>query len=483
MDWTKDKYENIDSHGDLDDYGFDVFGIHFLTGEKYDPHGFDEYGIHHITKTEYSPEGYDCMGYDKDGWFLPIYEKTEFKFREKMRTNALLIQPTLDDCNKYDKSFPDCASFLELKYKYDWFDKVFEANGKKGLKDVKGNVLIPPLYEGFSELYEYPNYRSWPIPACNSDGKYGLVKKDGSGIPVTEFEYDSIEIVPSIGWYIVSKNGYKGLLSEQGKVLLQCRYDDFIFFWNIDITIVCLNGKYGFLKYNSLYVEPIFDEISRLQKSDGKYLVYVHWGGKRGFVDIEGNFIAENQCYDDSQLVYYDNMPCDDMEDSVDDIVNDEETIRNSKKDNLILFQENVVKDQQNEDLSQIFEDDRFQDAFKIPQYDKEGYSKSLPAIWSNYGFGRHDNGVLYLTLKSAHVLSRLYSRYLDVRSIVYDNVNKRLFIYEPDESCPEMAFKGSAWERAVVLKPEYEGSITLEECYFELLGKLGNILSDEWKV
>ena len=96
---------------------------------------------------------------------------------------------------------------------------------------------------------------------------------------------------------------------------------------------------------------------------------------------------------------------------------------------------------------------------------------------------GRHDNGVLYLTLKSAHVLSRLYSRYLDVRSIVYDNVNKRLFIYEPDESCPEMAFKGCAWERAVVLKPEYEGSITLEECYFELLGKLGNILSDEWKV
>lgn len=45
MDWTKDKYENIDSLGDLDDYGFDVFGIHFLTGEKYDPHGFNEYAI------------------------------------------------------------------------------------------------------------------------------------------------------------------------------------------------------------------------------------------------------------------------------------------------------------------------------------------------------------------------------------------------------------------------------------------------------
>lgn len=45
------------------------------------------------------------------------------------------------------------------------------------------------------------------------------------------------------------------------------------------------------------------------------------------------------------------------------------------------------------------------------------------------------------------------------------------------------MLFKGSAWERAVVLKLEYEGSITLEECYFELLGKLGNTLTDEWKV
>lgn len=49
---------------------------------------------------------------------------------------------------------------------------------------------------------------------------------------------------------------------------------------------------------------------------------------------------------------------------------------------------------------------------------------------------GRHNNRVLYLTHKSAHVLSRLYLRYLDVRSMVYDKVSKRLYIYEPDKVC-----------------------------------------------
>ena len=76
--------------------------------------------------------------------------------------------------------------------------------------------------------------------------------------------------------------------------------------------------------------------------------------------------------------------------------------------------------------------------------------------------------------------MSSLYSRYLDVTAIVYDGVNNRLLIYEPDVTCPKMAFKGGAWEKAIVLKPEYESETTLEECYFELMSKLGYTSSYE---
>jgi hypothetical protein len=129
----------------------------------------------------------------------------------------------------------------------------------------------------------------------------------------------------------------------------------------------------------------------------------------------------------------------------------------------------------QDEVIAKIFDDNRFQNAFKRPDFDENGYSKSLPVIWNNYGYGCREDGVLILTLKSANGLSSLYSQYLDVKAIVYDRANKRLLIYEPDVSCQEMALKGGAWI-AVTLKPEYEGLITLEECYFELLEKLKQI-------
>ena len=35
--------------------------------------------------------------------------------------------------------------------RYDWFDMVFEENGKLGLKDIKGDVVVPAKYDGFQE--------------------------------------------------------------------------------------------------------------------------------------------------------------------------------------------------------------------------------------------------------------------------------------------------------------------------------------------
>lgn len=298
----------------LNIYGFDIFGINALTGDKYDINGFDEYGKHCITKTKYSPEGYDCDGYDKDGWFGPI-RNGNVKCKKDSRIRTDLKQPTIDDLKKYEKMIPNSKGYRNYEYNYDWFHREFEENGKKGLKDAVGNILVPPIYDGFSEFYTYNSYCSWPIPACNSDGKYALVKKDGSGIPITNFEYDSIEIEPLSGWYITSKNGKKGIVLETGKVLLPCQYDDFTLFFYKDIIDILLDGKHGLLKFNGLYIEPIFDKIGRYKKGN-EYLVYVQFKEKNGFLDQSGNFIEENICCNkDIQLLCYDDM--DDFRDSL----------------------------------------------------------------------------------------------------------------------------------------------------------------------
>lgn len=38
------------------------------------------------------------------------------------------------------------AELDELQYNYDWKNQIFEENGRKGLKDILGNILIPPLF-------------------------------------------------------------------------------------------------------------------------------------------------------------------------------------------------------------------------------------------------------------------------------------------------------------------------------------------------
>ena len=96
-----------------------------------------------------------------------------------------------------------------------------------------------------------------------------------------------------------------------------------------------------------------------------------------------------------------------------------------------------------------IFNDERLEDAFKEPIADENGCCESIPAIWNDYGYGKYDDGVLFITLKSATIKSDLYSKYLDSEALVWDSVNERLLLYLPDPTEPRMAFKGSRWQFA----------------------------------
>lgn len=39
--------------------------------------------------------------------------------------------------------------YANLMSDYDWLDEEFEENGKKGLKNVKGEIVVPAIYESF----------------------------------------------------------------------------------------------------------------------------------------------------------------------------------------------------------------------------------------------------------------------------------------------------------------------------------------------
>lgn len=138
-------------------------------------------------------------------------------------------------------------------------------------------------------------------------------------------------------------------------------------------------------------------------------------------------------------------------------------------KEELLKQLQEMAQNAKAPECPKFFEDERLEDAFKAPVCNEEGYSECIPAIWNDYGYGKYEDGTLFITRKSASIGSNLYSKYLDDEALVWDSFKERLLLYIPDPEEPRMAFKGSAWQFAKRLKPEYEDYITLRDVYYEI--------------
>ena len=81
-----------------------------------------------------------------------------------------------------------------IREKYEQYHEVYEENGKFGIKDHQGNVLVPAHYDFLRTPYVYvDDLRSLPVIA-QRDGKMGLVMPDGKETVVLDFIYDDIEL-------------------------------------------------------------------------------------------------------------------------------------------------------------------------------------------------------------------------------------------------------------------------------------------------
>ncbi len=81
-----------------------------------------------------------------------------------------------------------------IRDKYEQYHEVFEENGHFGIKDHKGNVLIPAHYDFLRTPYVYvDDLRTLPVIA-QRDGKMGLILPDGKETVVADFIYDDISL-------------------------------------------------------------------------------------------------------------------------------------------------------------------------------------------------------------------------------------------------------------------------------------------------
>ena len=94
-----------------------------------------------------------------------------------------------------------------IKEKYIRFHEVFEQNGKFGIKDYKGDVLIQPLYNFLRTCYVYvDDLKEMPIIA-EKEGKVGLILPDYHDTVVADFIYDDIALRDEPPYFEATKDG------------------------------------------------------------------------------------------------------------------------------------------------------------------------------------------------------------------------------------------------------------------------------------
>ena len=113
----------------------------------------------------------------------------------------LLARSIANYCDSYPYFFSMLSDESTLKFyikrmkeKYIRYHQIFEKDGKFGIKDHEGNILLNALYDFLRTPYVYvDDMTAMPIIA-EKNGKMGLVLPDGNDTIVVPFEYDDISL-------------------------------------------------------------------------------------------------------------------------------------------------------------------------------------------------------------------------------------------------------------------------------------------------
>ena len=249
----------------------------FLTFLKYMPDI-------NIAKRELAPKGYKQS--------LTPKKQTKGKRPYSSHINSDIASAT----RTYHQSVKtECYESLPKSERINFKAKIFkQRKGKKGLKGLDGNILVPANYDNFGFLpYLFDNNMRKSVIAVR-DEKYYIVALDGSGKELTKEPYDEISLADSRkknSPYVYRKNGRMlwGFMDESGNEVSE----------NIIENYVCIKNSLwyergelkGYWNYGESYpfLPPIFDNIETLGKPNNLLLFTLN--GVDGYVEIiEDNF-------------------------------------------------------------------------------------------------------------------------------------------------------------------------------------------------
>ncbi len=178
------------------------------------------------------------------------------------------------------------------------YARVFK-NGKMGIRDANNKELLPCdkyTYVYWNQKKEYGGYCQVEV-----DGKRGVIDKDNKEIIPCSYDNISVFQLKDMSCCQVEFNGKKGLFDFQGKELFSCIYDKLNIYsmkhGGMDYYIVEVNGKKGI--YNKKWEEILpckYDDINYSEWDYGDFC-QVRIDGEKRIIDRKGNEVLLSSQY------------------------------------------------------------------------------------------------------------------------------------------------------------------------------------------
>ncbi|WP_336964830.1 SEL1-like repeat protein [Chryseobacterium contaminans] len=226
----------------------------------------------------------------------------EIKERSKLYDKAMAKQ-NLGWLEKEIVARSGYGSFLEM-LETDWIDyglgywnedlykdisETFEDNGLWGLKDKKGNIITPAAYD---EIFAFTDEG---IAVAQKNGKYGYLRNDGKVLIECIYEevYDAM-FINNKNYGIIEIDQKCGLITiETGEIVIPCEYEDLEMLRHTYLFNAKKEGRYYLIDVsNKPIIEEGFDEPFEFNYSG---MVYRSLKGtsKKAFYTFDGVFLGE----------------------------------------------------------------------------------------------------------------------------------------------------------------------------------------------
>jgi hypothetical protein len=179
-----------------------------------------------------------------------------------------------------------------LEYKYNWGPKLFNDQGKFGLFQFDGTILLNPEFDQIDYL-EYHPYTQGDLLRVLHDGKHGLARISDNGTflwcisPDNDYVSAPQQIVctrKNNNWELIDSRNAHRLSIELTSVSL---YDEYFLVNNIGIYHN--HDKLGVAKSTGEFTKALFDEIEESFDGPVKVKISDQWG----FIDEQGSFTID----------------------------------------------------------------------------------------------------------------------------------------------------------------------------------------------